>query len=183
MGGIEGAEWIGVVIMAFAVLAGVLLVVSAHGDMKVKTHYENNDDEEAADVMVDLIQRTSWRLVVHDDGNDTPASIYNNERVINALDERMAKRRWLQVRCLFNYKGQPLKFLRLIDKYGAAHEGVVHHQEARWRHPLQDCGRRQDGTSVGTQARSGPAKVQPPNAAKLGHRNTVQNQSQIQGTF
>ena len=118
MGGIEGAEWIGVVIMAFAVLAGVLLVVSAHGDMKVKTHYENNDDEEAADVMVDLIQRTSWRLVVHDDGNDTPASIYNNERVINALDERMAKRRWLQVRCLFNYKGQPLKFLRLIDKYG-----------------------------------------------------------------
>ena len=118
MGGIEGAEWIGVAIMAAVVLVGVTMVVSAHGDMRVHTLYATNDDDEAADVMIDLIGQANWLLLIHDDGNNSASSVYNNARVVEALRDRMAKRPLLRVHCLFNYKSEPLALLDLTERYG-----------------------------------------------------------------
>ena len=117
MGGIEGVEWVGVAIMAAVLLVGIIVVMSAHGDMRIETVYANNDDDEAADVMIDLIRQANWSLLVHDDGNNSPTSIYNNERVVEALRERMAKRPWLRARYLFSYRDQPLRLLDLAARY------------------------------------------------------------------
>ena len=118
MGGIEGAEWIGVAIMAAVVFVGIIMVVSAHGDMRVETLYANNNDDDAADVMIDLIRQSNWLLLIHDDGNNSPSSVYNNARVVGAMRERMIKRPLLRVHCLFSYKNQPLALLDLTVRFG-----------------------------------------------------------------
>ena len=53
-----------------------------------------------------VVRHAKRELIVHDDGNDRPGTIYNDERVdervIEAIDRQMAQHEVLAVNCLFN---------------------------------------------------------------------------------
>ena len=109
---IEGVEWVVVAIFLVAFLVGIYLVVSVQGDLRVEEEIGDNGDDQAADMFVALIGQTCRRIDIHDDGNDSTASVYNNDQVMDAIRDRIRQRR-IEVRCLFNDEDQPLKLLGL----------------------------------------------------------------------
>ena len=111
---IQGAEWIVVAIFATASLAGIFLVVSAQGDMRLREEAGENDDDQAAAMLIDLVNKARSSLVIHDDGNDSAESVYNNDAVVAAIRDRIKQRRRLEVMCLFNDR-EELKLLELAD--------------------------------------------------------------------
>ena len=111
---IQGAEWVVVAIFLTATLAGLFLVVSAQGDMNLREETGENDDDQAAAMLIDLINKTRNSLVIHDDGNDSDESVYNNDQVVAAVRDRIQQRRRLKVKCLFNDRDK-LKLLELAD--------------------------------------------------------------------
>lgn len=111
---VQGAEWVVVAIFVAASLAGLFLVVSAQGDMNLREETGENDDDQAAAMLIDLINRARNSLVIHDDGNAAAESVYNNDRVVAAMRERIRQRPRLKVQCLFNDR-EDLKLLELAD--------------------------------------------------------------------
>ena len=111
---IQGAEWVVVAIFATASLAGLFLVVSAQGDMRLREEAGENDDDQAAAMLIDLVHKARSSLVIHDDGNDSAESVYNNDGVVAAIRDRIKQRRRLEVMCLFNDR-EKLKLLELAD--------------------------------------------------------------------
>ena len=65
-------------------------------------------------MLIDLINKTRNSLVIHDDGNDSGESVYNNDWVVAAMRDRIQQRRRLKVKCLFNDR-EDLKLLELAD--------------------------------------------------------------------
>ncbi len=132
---IEGAEWVVVTIFMVAFLVGTYLVLSVQGDMRVQDESGNNDDDRAAEIFVNLIKDTRRRIVIHDDGNHSPESVYNNDQVMIAIQEGI-RQRGIEVHCLFNDKDQPLKLLDLArSEEGRGHILVWY---AKGERPLQD---------------------------------------------
>ena len=111
---IQGAEWVVVAIFLTASLAGLFLVVSAQGDMNLREERGQTGKDQAAAMFIDLINKTRNNLVIHDDGNDSGESVYNNDRVMAAMRDRIQQRRRLKVKCLFNDRDE-LKLLELAD--------------------------------------------------------------------
>ena len=118
---ISGAEWVIVAICAGGLLLGWYLVLSVQPDMRNPERGENDDDQ-AVEMFVRLITETRQRIVIHDDGNNSPLSVYNNDKVIEAVKGRIRKQR-INVHCLFN-DNEPLKLLDLAR--GAEYRGRVH---------------------------------------------------------
>ena len=152
---IQGAEWVVVAIFLTATLAGLFLVVSAQGDMNLREETGENDDDQAAAMLIDLICKTRNSLVIHDDGNDSDESVYNNDQVVAAVRDRIRQRRRLKVKCLFNDR-ERLKLLELADGECKGNISVWYASGDRpkKRHPLQDRGWRAPRTPVRTRTRS-----------------------------
>lgn len=108
---VQGAEWFVLATLACTVLACVYFALSAQPDIHLAEERDENTDAQAAEMMVDLINNARRSLVIHDDGNSSPASVYNNDDVISALRERIKRRPRLTVECLFNDRDD----LKLLD--------------------------------------------------------------------
>ena len=111
---VQGAEWLVLAALCAAVVACAYLALSAQPDMHLVEERDENTDEQAAEMMVELINKTRRSLVIHDDGNDSPQSVYNNDAVIDALRRRIRLRPRMAVKCLFNDRDD-LKLLRLAQ--------------------------------------------------------------------
>ena len=61
-----------------------------------------NDDDTAASMFIDIFKRAQSTLVIYDDGNKMDGTIYEDPRVIAAVQEHLANNKELSVRCLFN---------------------------------------------------------------------------------
>ena len=114
---VQGAEWFVLATLVCAVLACAYLALSAQPDINLPEERDENTDAQAAEMMVDLINNARRSLVIHDDGNNSPASVYNNDDVINALRARIERRPRLTVECLFN-DHDDLKLLDLARDTG-----------------------------------------------------------------
>ncbi len=106
-------EWIVIVIVAVTFVGCVYFVVTVQGDLKIEDTSGSNSDQDAIELFIDLVNETRKEIKIHDDGNDFPASIYNNPDVIEAIEKGVRERN-IKVRCLFNDEGQPLKILELV---------------------------------------------------------------------
>ena len=93
-----------------ACIAGFLYV---DGDLGVEVSGLNNDSQ-AATMFRDLLEKTKSTIDIHDDGNDSPHSMYNNEEVIETM--RQCLDRGVTIRCLFNDR-EPIR-LRELGKSG-----------------------------------------------------------------
>lgn len=109
---VQGAEWAILAVVAASFLVCLYLVVSVQGDLRMLEEYGENTDEQARDMFMDLLGQTRRRIVIHDDGNYFPGSVYNDPNVIDALRER-ARRRKIRVRCLFNDADEELGLIKL----------------------------------------------------------------------
>ena len=90
-----------------------------------------NDDLEAGSRFIDVVQHAEHELIVHDDGNDMPGTIYNDEEVIRAVDQQMAKHEKLVVKCLFNARAK----LALVEQLSERYSERFHVRYRRWRWP------------------------------------------------
>ena len=99
---VQGAEWLVLAVLIAAVLACIYLALTAQPDMNLVEERDENTDAQAAEMMVELINKARRSLVIHDDGNNSPESVYNSDAVIDALRQRIEQRPRLSVECLFN---------------------------------------------------------------------------------
>ncbi len=135
MGVIEGLEWIAVAIYVVGLVTGVYLVVTAQGDRGITELSADNSDEKAANAMIDMVEQTCRELLIHDDGNNSVGSVYNNEQVLEAIRSRLRQRPRLRIRCLFN-DNEPLKLLELAQSEDCRDRIEVWH--VRGPRPLDD---------------------------------------------
>lgn len=64
-----------------------------------------NDDYAIAS-FVEVVRHATRKLIVHDDGNKMPGTIYDNPEATEALDLQMNEHEELVVECLFNTRDQ-----------------------------------------------------------------------------
>ena len=103
---VGGTEWAVLVMAVGTTIVCLWLVIRVQGDMLIRTRSDvPNDDLQAADLMVKLISQTKDSIVIHDDGNDSAMSVYNNAAVVDAFRGRIEER-GIKVRCLFNDRDQ-----------------------------------------------------------------------------
>ena len=102
---IDWLEWIVISMYAVAFVYCLWLLVNAQGDLLVNdainTISGGNDDQLAMDMFIDLIEATKKSIVIHDDGDDSPTSVYNNKKVMDCLRSRVQDK-GIHVQCLFN---------------------------------------------------------------------------------
>ena len=111
---VGGTEWAVIGMAVGTTIVCLWLVIRVQGDMLIRTHPDvRNDDLQAADLMVKLINQTKDSIVIHDDGNDSAMSVYNNAKVVDAFRRRIDER-GIKVRCLFNDQDQ-LRLLTLLN--------------------------------------------------------------------
>ena len=82
--------------------------------MKVeRTPDAYNDDESAVDKVIPLINQAKELLEIYDDGGNFPKSMYNNERFVSSIEEKLSENENFSVQCLFN-KDESLLFTRRL---------------------------------------------------------------------
>ena len=95
----------------------VYWVLSVQGDLMIDDSRKGpNSDDDAIDMFLNLVGQTKKSIVIHDDGNNFPDSIYNNDQVLTALRCRIESHD-IEIRCLFNDEGEELKLLDLVREY------------------------------------------------------------------
>ena len=131
---IEGVEWL--FLMAFVVVSlyCLYLVLSAQPDMSIRDTRGVNTDYVAAQIFMDMVTQARHSIVIHDDGNDMPGSIYNNDDVIEVVRRQVKKYPELEIQCWFNNKDD-IKLLQLIDGENRANFKVWYTEGSR---PPQD---------------------------------------------
>ncbi len=112
---VTGGEWLVVGLFALGTAVCAYLVLSVQGDLRVVTTEDTNNDEQAAALFIWMVEQTRERLLIHDDGNDSPESVYNNEAVVAAFRKGILERNII-VRCLFNDE-ENLKLAWLRDEF------------------------------------------------------------------
>ena len=99
-----------------ASLVGWYMVLSVNEDLKNQEPESRiNSNEEAAILFITLVRKTKHQMLIHDDGDNSERSIYNDDDVMNAIRERVKQRPRLRIECLFNDKDQHLKLEKLAD--------------------------------------------------------------------
>ena len=61
-----------------------------------------NDDASAARSFLSMLNEAQESLIIYDDGDDSDGSLYNDRRVIEAVQEKLNGNPLFEVRCLFN---------------------------------------------------------------------------------
>lgn len=90
-----------------------------------------NDDVEAVSRFVEVVRHAKCELIIHDDGNDMPGTIYNDESVVGAVDRQMAQHEGLAVKCLFNARAE----LALVERLSKRYRARFHVRYRRWPWP------------------------------------------------
>ncbi len=74
----------------------------AQGYLLVLVTRGTNDDDTATSAFICLVNEAKQEMIIHDDGDSTDASIYNNEQAVKAVRTRLQEHRDLSIRCFFN---------------------------------------------------------------------------------
>ncbi|MCY4594389.1 MAG: hypothetical protein OXC19_06255 [Bryobacterales bacterium] len=75
-----------------------------------------NTDQVAREKFLNLLGAASQSMIVYDDGNNMPDSIYHNQHVIHAVREKLDENPQFRMRCLFNSK-DPSPFREALSAY------------------------------------------------------------------
>ncbi len=69
---------------------------------RIDTTVLHNNDSLAKEAFLALLSEAEREMIVYDDGDDDPKSIYNDAEVINRIDETLRQRPALELKCVFN---------------------------------------------------------------------------------
>lgn len=95
------------------VIVGIVLFISASGDLFADRTSDDNTNGTAIESFVDMIAYAKHSLVIHDDGNHFEDSIYQSESVLRALRDQLTSNPKLQIRVLFDTIDKDLEFYNL----------------------------------------------------------------------
>ena len=90
-----------------------------------------NDDKQAVSSFVDIVRHATKNLIVHDDGNKMPGTIYDNPEAIEALDRQLTEHEQLVVKCLFNVHDE----LAMVERLRQRHPERFKVKYRRWPWP------------------------------------------------
>lgn len=97
------------------ILAAVVLWCWCWDRVHVRVRSGVNDDAAAADMFIHVIEAAKESVVIHDDGDRIDGTVYEDERVISAVRQQLARHSALEIRCLFNDRED----LALVERIGA----------------------------------------------------------------
>ena len=106
-------------VMYWVVGGGVIVVclvlaLQAPSYMDVFFEQNGNDDDEAARRFKALIGEARENIIIHDDGDSTPSTLYNNPDVVDEVRAKLEA--GVTVRCLFN-KREDIAMVRLCKDF------------------------------------------------------------------
>ena len=86
-----------------------------------------NDEEDAIRHFLAVLDRAERELLVHDDGDQTNGSLYDDENTVEAVRERLQTCPNLKIRCLLNFKAD-VRMAALSEEYGVRFQVRYLHQ-------------------------------------------------------
>ena len=86
-----------------------------------------NDDEGAIRHFLTVLGKAEHELLVHDDGDQTNGSLYDDENTVEAVRERLRTCPDLKIRCLLNFKAG-VRMATLCEEYGTRFQVRYLHQ-------------------------------------------------------
>ena len=96
-------SWVAAVGLAACTVLGVWLLHRAFQVVCVKvTPVQVNDDDSVVNYFIELLTEARTSMVVYDDGNNMDGSLYNDDRVIDAVRSKLRANPDFELRCLFN---------------------------------------------------------------------------------
>lgn len=90
------------VLTAVATVPHLYYVWMTFGLLLLRLEVDMNDSRVAAEAFIDLLRDARRTMLICDDGNDMPDSIYNADDVIEATRAALATNADLQLQCLFS---------------------------------------------------------------------------------
>lgn len=111
-----------ILIASVPTLAAVVMWCWSWDRVHVRVRSGVNDDEAAADMFIRVLSAAKESVVIHDNGDRIDGTVYEDERVINAVRQQLEKHQALKIRCLFNDREE----LALVQRIGAAYPDRFH---------------------------------------------------------
>ncbi len=88
---------------AFCVFAAIRVIYKAWPILDVTATNAINDDPAATEYFIDLLDEAQKKMTIYDDGNDMEESIYNNPKVIAAVQRKLGQNADFKIQCFFNF--------------------------------------------------------------------------------
>ena len=115
------------IVLTSAVVVAVVAIWLASDYSFLHVTDVENDDEDAIRHFLAVLAKAERELLVHDDGDKTNGSLYDDENTVEAVRERLRKCPSLQIRCLLNFKAD-VRMAALSKEYGARFQVRYLHQ-------------------------------------------------------
>lgn len=112
------------------------------GVLRLGLQIGTNNSEFARRAFIDLLRDAENTMLICDDGNDMPESIYNSEEVIRAIQDRLAEAPDLRLLCLFSSKDDTLFTQAFADNQKQVHMIRGAHPRRDIHFKIIDAGRR-----------------------------------------
>lgn len=105
------------IVLVLMVVAVAVSVWLAHKNSLLRITDVENDNEDAIRHFLAVLDQAERELLVHDDGDKTDGSLYDDEGTVDAVRERLRTCPALKIRCLLNFN-EDVRMADLIDEYG-----------------------------------------------------------------
>lgn len=98
------------------VMVCVVIVWRAQAFLSVGVTRGVNDNDTAVSMFICLVNKVENEMIIHDDGDNTEDSIYNNDNAIEAVRKRLREHKDLTIKCFFNEK-EEIKMVSLGKQF------------------------------------------------------------------
>lgn len=115
-----------VVLVSVVVVAAVSVWMTYEHSLLLVTDV-NNDDEQAVKRFLNVLRCAEHELLVHDDGDKAPGSLYDDEDTVQAVRERLRMCPNLKIRCLLNFN-EGVRMAALSGEYQSRFQMRYLHQ-------------------------------------------------------
>ena len=122
--------------VVLCLIVAVTILYRGWAFLQVSTVVNWNSDETAESNFLTLLQDAKESMVVHDDGNKMEGSIYQNQRVIDAVHMKLSENPRFRFSCHFNFDdGMPFTKafeghpgVRIVTGHGDRPDDDVHYK-------------------------------------------------------
>ena len=106
------------IIVSVSYVVGSVCLWIWHVEIPQLVHQQTgkNDDASAKEQFLAMLARATHTLIVHDDGDNMDVSVYNDQEVLDAVENRLATTKRLTIKILFNFR-EPLEIYALAANH------------------------------------------------------------------
>ena len=108
-----------IAIVSAAIVPAIFMWWWYWDSVNVRVQSGMNDDDAAATMLIFVLRAAKKNLVIHDDGNKLPGTVYDDARVIDAVRHQLAENQELNIQCLFNDRDDLELVRQMVTEYPA----------------------------------------------------------------